>query len=246
MKIKILALLLLFGCNLVMAQTADDIINKYFENTGGNKYAALQGLKMTGALKQGNMDLPAEIIQLKDGKQIFVLNVQGQKFVLQAYDGTNLWATNQMTMKGEKSDAETTENFKSTLADFPDPFYNYKAKGYTVELLGKETVEGSETFKIKLTKKPLSVDGKKVDNISFYYFDVDNYVPILTESDVHAGPAKGMVQQIKMSDYQEVDGMLFPFSISQGVKGGGASSIVVTKIEVNPKVDETVFALPKQ
>ena len=46
--------------------------------------------------------------------------------------------------------------------DFPDAFFNYKEKGYTIELLGKEDLEGTETFKIKLTKTPMTVDGEKV------------------------------------------------------------------------------------
>ena len=31
---------------------------------------------------------------------------------------------------------------------------NYKEKGFSVELMGTETVDGSDAFKVKLTKKP--------------------------------------------------------------------------------------------
>nr|WP_290941296.1 hypothetical protein [Haliscomenobacter sp.] len=72
-------------------------------------------------------------------------------------------------MKAEKSDAEATEMFKTSLGDFPDPFLDYSAKGYKVELVGKETVEGTETFKVKLTKKPYTIEGKTEENVSFYF-----------------------------------------------------------------------------
>lgn len=248
MKIKILTLLLMFGAsNLLIAQTADEIIDKFFENTGGKeKYAALQGVKMFAKVNQGGMEIPLEIVQLKDGRQYTSITFQGKVIKQGVFDGTTLWNTNFMTMKAEKSDAESTENFKTSLADFPDALFNYKSKGYTLEFLGKETIEGSETFKLKLTKKPLTVDGVKTDNVVFYYFDVDNYVPIMTESEIKSGQGKGMIQQSKMSEYQEVEGLLFPFSLSQGVKGGGSQALTVTKIELNPKVDNSLFEMPKE
>jgi hypothetical protein len=248
MKIKILTLLLMLGAsNLVMAQTADEIINKFFENTGGkDKYAALQGVKMFAKVNQGGMEIPLEIVQLKDGRQYTSITFQGKVIKQGVFDGTTLWNTNFMSMKAEKSDAESTENFKTSLADFPDALYDYKAKGYTVELLGKETIEGSETFKLKLTKKPLTVDGVKTDNVVFYYFDIDNFVPIMTESEIKAGPAKGKIQQGKMSEYQEVDGLLFPFSLAQGIKGEPSQALTVIKIELNPKVENSAFEMPKE
>ena len=150
-----------------------------------------------------------------------------------------------MNMKAEKSDAEATENFKKDIGDFPDPFLNYKSRGFKVELLGKETVDGTSTFKIKLTKSPIKVDGKETDNVIFYYFDTENFVPLMTEQEMKSGQMKGMVSVSKMSDYQEVNGVMFPFSIAQSVKGQqGAQTISVSAIEVNPKLDPTIFVFP--
>jgi hypothetical protein len=43
------------------AQTADEIIAKYFENTGGlDKWKAVQGVKMTAKVNQQGMDIPLE------------------------------------------------------------------------------------------------------------------------------------------------------------------------------------------
>lgn len=230
-----------------MAQSADEIIAKFFENTGGkDNYAALQGVKMLAKVNQQGMEIPLEIVQLKDGRQYTSITFQGKVIKQGVFDGSTLWNTNFMTMKAEKSDAESTENFKTSLADFPDALFNYKDKGYSLELLGKETIDGSETFKLKLVKKPLTVDGVKTDNIVYYYFDVDNFVPIMTESEITSGPAKGRIQQSRMSDYQEVEGLLFPFSLSQGVKGGGSQALTITKIELNPKVEDASFAMPKE
>lgn len=231
----------------LQAQSVDEIIKNYFENTGGvAKWKALEGIQMNAKVNQGGMEIPLSIVQLKDGRQSTTITFQGKEIKQGVYDGTTLWNVNFMTMKAEKSDDETLENFKVNLGDFPDPFLDYASKGYKVELLGKETVEGAETFKIKLTKKPIKVDGKEEENVSFYYFDIENFVPIMVESEIKSGQGKGMISQGTMSDYQEVEGMMMPFSMTQGVKGGPGQPLTITSIVLNPKVDAASFKFPEE
>lgn len=248
MKRRVLLLVAFFSCSFVLkAQTADEIIANYFENTGGKaKWETLMGVKMTAKLSMQGMELPLNIVRLKDGRQFSSVTFQGMEIKQEVYDGANLWSTNFQSMKAEKSDAESTDNFKANMGlDFPDPFFNYASKGFKVELLGKETIEGSETFKIKLTKKPIKVDGVETENIDFYYFDAESFVPLVVESEVKSGPMKGMISQSKFSDYQEVNGIMFPFSMFQGAKGQpGGQTINMTAIEINPQVDASVFAFP--
>lgn len=247
MNRNLFVLLFLFiGITASQAQTADEIIANYFENTGGlAKWKALESVKMTAKINQAGMEIPLIITQLKDGRQMTSITFQGKEIKQGVYDGTTLWNTNFMTMKAEKSDAETLEIFKASLGEFPDPFLDYKSKGFKAELLGKETIDGSETFKIKLTKKPYNVDGKPTDNITFYYFDAESFVPLMSESEIKVGQAKGAISQSKMSDYQEVGGLLFPFSLTQGIKGGQSQGITITAVEVNPKVDVAAFKFPE-
>lgn len=230
----------------IQAQTADEILSTYFENIGGvEKLEQLQGLKFNASVNQQGVIIPIEIVQLKNGKQMTTVTFQGQEIKQGVFDGETLWGTNFMTQTAEKRDKETTDNFKLNINDFPDPFLNYKKKGYGVELMGKETVDGTETFKIKLTKEPVTIDGNKEDDISYYYFDTDNFVPIMVESEIKAGPMKGQVSQTKFSDYQEVDGLYFPFSFTQGLKDKGGQTITIDKIELNPTVDDSLFEFPK-
>lgn len=230
----------------IQAQTADEIISTYFENIGGvENLEQLQGIKFNASVNQQGTIIPIEIVQLKSGKQMTTVTFQGKEIKQGVFDGETLWGTNFMTQKAEKRDKETTDNFKLEINDFPDPFLNYKEKGYGVELMGKETVDGTETFKIKLTKEPVTVDGNKEENISYYYFDTDSFVPIMVESEIKSGPMKGQISQTKFSDYQEVDGLYFPFSFSQGLKDKGSQMVTIDKIELNPTVDDSVFEFPK-
>ncbi len=246
MKRKLIFTLMTMTCAFIsQAQTADEIIAKYFENTGGlDKWKAVQGIKMTAKVNQGGMEIPLVIVQLKDGRQMTKVTFQGKEIMQGVYDGSTLWSHNFMNLKAEKSDAEATENFKKEIGEFPDPFLTYKERGYKMELLGKETVDGTETFKIKLTKKPIKVDGKDVENVTFYYFDAENFVPLMSETEIKSGPQKGQIGQSKMSDYQEVSGLMMPFSMAQGVKGGGSQPLTITAIELNPKVEASAFTFP--
>lgn len=222
------------------AQTADEIINKYLENTGGKaNWEKLQGIKMTATTNAQGMEIPVESYQTKNGKQLIKINFQGQDIIRLAFDGNTMWSTNYMTMQPEKSDAEATENMKKQAKDFPTPFLDYQKKGYTAELMGKETKDGAETFKVKLTQTPIMVDGVEQPNVTYFYFDTENYVPIVTESEITVGPQKGQMSTSTMSDYQEVDGLYFPFALSmQG------QAIALKEVILNPEIDETMFAFP--
>ncbi len=245
-KLSLFTLLLIFA-QYASAITPDEIIDGAFEATGGKKaWSQLKGIKMVAEGIQGPMKFPIEMVQLKDGRSYMQFSIQGKQLKQNVFDGEIVWSTNMMTMKAEKASAETTANIKLDSNDFPSPFINYKAKGYKVELVGTEEMDGTEVYKVRLTKEPISVDGKMVESISYYYFDTESFVVLAMENEVYEGPGKGSTMVSKLSDYEEVGGLYFPFSISQSVKGGKQLfSIEFKKIELNPKVDDKVFSLPE-
>jgi len=231
----------------INAQTVDEIIDNYFENTGGvENWEKIEGVKMSAKVNQGGMEIPIEIVQLKSGKMMTTINFQGQSIKQGVFDGEVLWSSNFMTQKAEKSDEESTNMVKNEMNQFPDPFLNYKEKGFTAELVGTETVDGSETFKIKLTTTPNIIEGKEVPSIAYYFFDNENFVPIQVHEEITVGPGKGMVSEIKLSDYQEAGNVYMPFSMTQGVKGQPGSPITMDSIEINPTVDDSEFAFPEE
>ncbi len=239
---SILVALVLAISTSFYAQTADEIIENYFENTGGKEnWEKLEGIEMIGVMKMQNMEIPFEQVATKDGKQVVSIELQGSKMVWSAFDGETSWQRNQMTMEAEKSDNEATENMKKQVKDFPDPFLNYKEKGYTIELIGKEIIDGTETFKIKLTKDPILVNGESKPSISHYYFDTENFVPIVVESEINEGPMKGQSVKSTISDYQEVNGVYFPFSISNQFQ-----TMNFKDIKLNPEVNASLFVFPEK
>ena len=244
---RILVLIVIVCSYSINAQTVDEIISNYFENTGGvENWEKIEGIKMSAKVNQGGMEIPIEIVQLKNGKMMTTINFQGQSIKQGVFDGEVLWSTNFMTQKAERSDEETTNMVKNEMNQFPDPFLNYKEKGFTAELMGTETVDGAETFKIKLTTTPNIIEGKEVPSISYYFFDNENFVPIQVQEEIMEGPGKGMISEVKMSDYQEAGGIYMPYSMTQGVKGQPGAPITMDSIEINPTIDDSEFAFPEE
>lgn len=218
--------------------TADEVINSYFENTGGmDAWKGLKNMKMNAVVNQQGMTIPIEIYNTKDGKLAVIGDLGGQKLTFMAYDGEVAWSTNQMTMAPEKMPQEQTDNMKLNANDFPSPFMDYKSKGYTVEYIGKETKEGAETHKIKLVMEPIMVNGKQEESISYYYFETENNVPIMTETAM-----AGQILADTMSDYDEVEGLFFPFSMTMM---GGQVPMEIKSIEINQEIDNAIFSFPE-
>jgi len=231
-----------------VSQTADEIIQNYFENTGGNEnWAKVESMKSTGKAGMGPQEFPFVQTMTADGKMAISIDLQGKNITVQAFDGESMWSTNFQSMKPEAQDSETSNNYKKNEAkDFPDPFFNYKEKGYKVEKLEDKTVEGVETYTIKLTKNPIMVDGKEEPSVTTYYFDKENFVPIMSETIINTGPQKGMQTQMIYSDYQEVGDVIVPFSMTQKFNGQTGQTIKVEEVILNPEIEESLFEMPTE
>ena len=227
------------------AQTADEIIENYIENIGGaENWQNVKAIKMNAIINQMGMEIPIEMVQ-SGNKMYTKISIQGQEIKQGVFDGETLWSTNFMTMKAEKSDQEDIDKVKNELGEFPNPFLDYKEKGFSLELMGTETVDGFNAFKIKLIKKTMIIDENEVPNVSVYYFDSKKFLPIMVHEEVMSGPAKGMIMESKMSDYQEVEGLYMPFSMTQGVKDQPGQPIKFNSIKLNPVIDDSEFKFPE-
>jgi len=106
-----------------------------------------------------------------------------------------------------------------------------------------EEVDGVKCHKIKLVRNK---NNDREDITEVYYFDSENFVPIVVSQFARTGPAKGMEIKTYLSDYQEAGGLIFPFSMEQKVNGQVAMKIVLEKITVNDVIDDNVFVFPKK
>ncbi len=244
MKFRIVfVLVLLMGGFAANAQTADEILAKYFANTGGiEKWKALKSWTQKGKAWQGQ-EFPMSMYAKTPNKMKLVINVQGTELVAQAYDGTTAWMLNPFA--GGKDPVKMDDEMAKEIKDeeFEEEFIDYKKKGHEVTLEGTEEIDGVKCYKIKLVKNK---NNPKDDATELHFFDAENFVPIMQVSYVKVGPQKGTEVKTYMSDYQEVNGLMFPFSMEQKVDGKTIFKANTETMTINDITDDSIFAFPKK
>lgn len=236
--LKVLAVLGLMTAPLPAA-TLDEVLAKHFEALGGkDKIAAISSAKMTAKQVMGPQELPVSIQWKRPDKVRMEFTLQGMTGI-QSYDGKTAWMV--MPFLGKKDPEEMTGDDLKDIIEQADliegPLFNWKDKGHTVELIGEDTVEGTPAWKLKLTRK--------TGDVSTIWLDKEAYVEIKSE-----GKRKRGDQEIELEttygDYKEVGGLVFPHSILSKPKGAPqGASITIDSIELNPTIDDAVFAMPK-
>jgi hypothetical protein len=229
-KMILLALLASMSIFYVQGQTLDEIIDKYVAALGGKeKLLALNTAVMEGAMNFNGQDIKVKISQANYKAQRVDISFGGVSgYIIQTRDSGWQYLPFQGQQKAEPMPQDVIKETVDAL-DIQGPLLNYKEKGHSVELLGKDDVDGTECFKIKLISK----SGLE----QTLYIDPVNYYIIKSTTKTHAA-GKEAVQTQTFSNYKKLDsGYVFPFSAS----GFGPGELTFTKIEVNPPLDESIF-----
>lgn len=222
----------------LLAQSADEIIGKNIQARGGaDKLKTVQSIKTTATMTMGpGMELAGTVIQKRPLLARMEFSLQGMTAV-QAYDGKDAWQI--MPFMGKKDpELMSAEEAKETeeMADVDGPLVDYKSKGHQVELLGKEKIEGTDAYKLKLTLKN--------GDVQTIYIDADSFLQI---KEVDKRTIRGTETETESSigDYKEVNGILFPFAVESAIKGTDQKQkITISKIELNVPVDDSIFKMP--
>ncbi|HEY0701791.1 MAG TPA: outer membrane lipoprotein-sorting protein [Candidatus Acidoferrales bacterium] len=232
-----ISLLILPG--FARAQSVDDIIAKNIQAHGGvAKLQTVKTIRNSGKVSFGGFQARFLQENLRPDKVREETIIQGLAQV-QGYDGKIGWQVN--PFQGRK-DAEllSADDLKSLQedSDIDGPLVDYKSKGHIAELLGHDSVEGTDCYKIKLTLKN--------GDIRIYFLDADSFLELKIESQ---NIVRGTTQysETYYGDYEQVDGIYYAFEYEQGSKGSSSSSrakFTVEKIEVNIPLAESLFAMP--
>lgn len=214
----------------------DDVINTYLKNTGGVKnWQSLKSIKMSGKMSMQGMDLPMVIYRMPENKQRLELSVQGKQIV-QAFDGKDAWMVNPMMGSAEPQMIPEQMAADMKKEQFEDAFIDYKKKGHTAELSGKETIDGTEAYKIKFTHKN--------GDVKHYYFDTQKYMPIMMQSSVNVSPTQVVETETHMSNFKQVDGFVIPHQIEVRQNGQVAQKLTIESASFNEQLDASLFAFP--
>jgi len=222
----ICSLLLLFTAGSAFAQTnPDEVIGKIIEAQGGKeKLLTIKTVKMTGNIEFSGQKIPFNYYAIDKTAQRTEFSFSGLTgyFIVTKDSGFNF-----NPFQGQKTPENmTAEDVKLAQNDLDQQgiLLNYKEKGYIVEQLDNEDVDGVDAIQLKITVTP---------NKTLYYFvDPSNYyiIRIKTVSVSNGQQQRGSVDYY---DFKKTkDGYMFPFVFD---------NITFDNIDVNVPLDDKLF-----
>ena len=219
------------------AQTVDEIVAKHIAARGGMaKLKAVKTMRITGKREFGpGLNVPIVVEQSRPNKMRADFTVQGMTGTL-AYDGAAGWQV--MPFQGnpnpEPMNADDVKDFSED-SDIDGALVDWKEKGHVVELVGKEAVEGTDAYKLKVTKKG--------GGVTHLFLDADSFLELKSET---KRTVRGTEQEVVAvsGDYKDVGGLMMAHSFQFGAKGGQMLSMTFEKVEINVPVEDSRFKMP--
>ena len=215
--------------------TADAIVADYVAARGGlAKIRSIQTLRQTGRAFGGGGREALVLRELKrPDKSRFEFTLQGVTGVYVA-NGREGWKVSpfegdlEAKPLPEDAVAEAMEQ-----SDIEGPLVDWKGKGHTLKLVGRETVDGRDAYKLELT---LAGGGTRYD-----YVDVQTHHLVRTDS-TRRVRGREVQLQTTFRDHKKTAGIVFPRTVEVAAAGRPQRlRVVVDKVEVNPAIADARF-----
>jgi outer membrane lipoprotein-sorting protein len=237
---RIAAVLMVLAAPTVLAYTADELAARNIAARGGlDRLNAIQSLRLSGKLRVngGTLELGYVTLIKRPGSIRYEALLQGLTQV-QAYDGVQAWQINpfQGRKDPEKLSIDDAKGLGEDALDFTGPLVDYKAKGYKLDYLGTEDVDGTEAHKLRVTRPN--------GDLTYVYLDPEYFLEIRTVNRriEHGVPNETVTDY---GDYEKVDGVYFPFAQESGPKGSSdRQKVQFEKAETNVSLADTPFQFP--
>jgi len=222
---------------VVHAQTVNDVVRRYLDARGGIvKLRSVVTLRLTGTMELPGVSAPFVLELKRPGRMRTEFTVEGRKGI-RAWDGRTGWE--QLPLPGERPRPMGPEEAAEARAQADvdlSPLVDSAAKGYAVELVGRDRLPGGETWK-------LVVRGGEEPPRTLHLDARTHLVVQTVDRRLVDGQEVEFVTEV--GDYRSVGGLAFPHRIEVGPKGSPERQrLVVRAVEVNPPLDDARFAMP--
>lgn len=222
------------------AYTADELAAKNVEAKGGiDSIHAIKSLRLSGRMRmqQDTLELGFVTVVKQPGEVRYEASLQGLTQI-QAFDGTQAWQINpfQGRKDPEKLSADDAKGLGEDAMDFTGALVDYKAKGYELDYLGREDVDGTDAYKVRVTR----ANG----DLTTVYLDPDYFLEIreINRRIEHGVPIETVVDY---GDYEKVSGVFLPFSQESAIKGSNdRQKVQFDKAEANVDAADGLFHFP--
>jgi hypothetical protein len=255
MKYLLLIGMIMAGLVLVQfaqGQTVDLLIDKYAEARGGiEKLLGIRSIYMEGARMMMGNEVMVKVTkeQGKLSRTEFEMGANNGFMIVTDKEGWNMFSMRSATPTKLPDEALALQQSE---LDIVGPLINYTLKGHQAELMGKDTVHGVVCNKIRLT----TANGKEIR----YWLDAQTHLLVQSaikttgnffgrsgDRTVVTAPSEGDLITL-YSDYQGVEGILFPHTIVTrmpgNIRGGSGTtdnSTTFDTIQLNIVVDPKLY-----
>ena len=209
--------------------TAMAVINKYIYAIGGiDKFKSV--IDRTTVMTGTAMGQPIDItIMQKYPDKLFQELKAGEVTQLLFYSN----GEGMLKIGNEKTEIEKKELERLMMDATMQLLLNPDSFGVKSDFMGEECIDSVDCYAIRLVL-PSGIRW-------FQYYDVETGLKIKETKEIHT--KQGLFEQeTYFSDYREVKGLKFPFTIKQFL-GLQEIELSVTSIEINSGLDDSVFEL---
>jgi hypothetical protein len=182
------------------------------------------------------ISLPYTLYMQRPNKQRVEVKLKDETLV-QVYDGKTGWKLQPYLRRGGALPFTAEEMKKAKqFQDIDGPLVDYAAKGTKIALDGTDTVDGHPAYRLKLTLKSGDVRRVWIDAQSFLDVQIDG---------TRRMNGRPVAEYTALRDFRDVSGIKVPYVMETRTEGlPDREKIVVEKVALNPKLDNTLFGKP--
>lgn len=241
--LSVLIAVLAINSNL-FADKVEDIIQNSIKNAGGTeKFENIKTITFSADMNiaaQG-VDLKLNFSLVKPNMMKLVTIVPSMGMELEAgTDGTDFWGTAPGSKDRVKIPEENLMQIQAQLNGFKGlldpPMLDFKNRGLKSEYKGTEDIDEKKCEVIIFTQE----DGSK----SEMFFDAISNLIYLNKS-VVSSEGQEFVIEMKVKEYQRVDGMTLPKRIEVYQNGQMQQKITISEVKFNTQLNPDDFKLKK-
>ncbi len=205
--------------------TADQVISNYVKAIGGvKKLKKVKDVTLNAEASMQGQTINFDTYYKAPDKLLIQIGSGAMVFAKQIYNKGKGMSSSPMSGETKPIEGDELAGMKENALIFPE--MNYAALGYTSQLLGiEEQKDQTQLYKVQVNK---GGDKKDMD-----YYDVKTGLKVRSES------KQGTVEY---SDYKAVDGIMFPFGLTQSM-GPQTFKLTVTSVKMNSKLKDDFFEI---
>ncbi|HMO40338.1 MAG TPA: insulinase family protein [Saprospiraceae bacterium] len=209
--------------------TAQQVIDNYVKAIGGKeKLMQVQDVTMTMKTSLQGMSFESIMQQKATGKLALSVVMNGMTMQEQRFDGEK----GMVAQMGQKQPVEGKDLESLRRQAIPFSEMHYAKLGYQLSLKGIEQVEGKNAYQIE-------VKVSDTDIVTEFY-DTETGLKIRAITVVSGGGNTATIIN-DLSDYKEVNGILFPHTVVVTGAAPVPLKSEVTDIKINTGLDDSVF-----